>query len=257
MKNTKCTLLLLLFTSVGVQAQDDEWNGRFDCLLEPHREVELGFSVSGIVDRIKVDRGETVKKGQALAWLISDVERVSIELAKAKVDFARRKVARSEELLKDEFVSEYNVDEAVTELRLAELELQQAKAAMRLRSLYSPTSGIVAELGMSAGEFVAEGDVIRVVQITPLNVEVVVPVEAFGSIEEGSRGTVYPEQPIGGEFEAIVTIVDQIIDAASGTFGVRLELPNENRVLPAGLKCRVDFNQQDKQPLPELGMKAL
>jgi len=40
---------------------------------------------------------------------------------------------------------------------------------------------------------------------------------------------------------ARVTVVDRVIDAASGTFGVRLALPNPDLKLPAGLKCRVKF----------------
>ena len=32
-----------------------------------------------------------------------------------------------------------------------------------------------------------------------------------------------------------------MINAASGTFGVRLELPNEKQLIPAGAKCRVKF----------------
>jgi multidrug efflux pump subunit AcrA (membrane-fusion protein) len=38
-----------------------------------------------------------------------------------------------------------------------------------------------------------------------------------------------------------VIVVDPVVDAASGTFGVRLELPNPEHAIPAGLKCRVRF----------------
>jgi multidrug efflux pump subunit AcrA (membrane-fusion protein) len=52
---------------------------------------------------------------------------------------------------------------------------------------------------------------------------------------------VRPETPVGGELEAKVMVVDSLIDAASGTFGVRLELPNPGRRIPAGLRCRIEF----------------
>ncbi len=58
------------------------------------------------------------------------------------------------------------------------------------------------------------------------------------------EATVLPEEPVGGEHRAEVTVVDRVVDAASGTFGVRLELPNPDYAIPAGLKCRVEF------PLP-------
>jgi hypothetical protein len=50
-----------------------------------------------------------------------------------------------------------------------------------------------------------------------------------------------PEEPIGGVYEASVTVVDRVFDAASSTFGVRLDLPNLNFTLPAGLRCRIRF----------------
>jgi hypothetical protein len=37
-------------------------------------------------------------------------------------------------------------------------------------------------------------------------------------------------------------IVDRVVDAASGTFGVRLELSNSDLRLPAGRKCNVTFD---------------
>jgi hypothetical protein len=38
-----------------------------------------------------------------------------------------------------------------------------------------------------------------------------------------------------------VKLVDKVVDAASGTFGVRLELRNEKLGIPAGVRCRVKF----------------
>ena len=63
----------------------------------------------------------------------------------------------------------------------------------------------------------------------------------YGGIKKGTTAVVRPEEPVGGEHEAKVVIVDQVIDAASGTFGVRLSLPNSKRKVPAGLKCIVTF----------------
>jgi len=50
---------------------------------------------------------------------------------------------------------------------------------------------------------------------------------------------VTPEPPFNRTYRAKVTVVDRVIDAASGTFGVRLELRNSDYSLPAGLKCKV------------------
>jgi len=52
---------------------------------------------------------------------------------------------------------------------------------------------------------------------------------------------VYPEKPVGGSYTAKVVIVDSVVDSASGTIGVRLELPNDNHRVSARLTCDVKF----------------
>ena len=54
--------------------------------------------------------------------------------------------------------------------------------------------------------------------------------------------TIVPELPQYGEHPATVTIVDKVIDAASSTFGVRLELPNAEQQIPSGMRCQVRFD---------------
>jgi membrane fusion protein (multidrug efflux system) len=70
---------------------------------------------------------------------------------------------------------------------------------------------------------------------------VVVPVSLYGQIKNGDQAEVRPEPPFGEVYPAKVVIVDRVVDAASGTFGLRLELPNKKGELPAGLKCNVTF----------------
>jgi hypothetical protein len=55
----------------------------------------------------------------------------------------------------------------------------------------------------------------------------------LGRIVPGRVAEVAPEEPVGGRHRATVKVVDPVIDAASGTFGLRLELPNTEHALPA------------------------
>ena len=82
--------------------------------------------------------------------------------------------------------------------------------------------------------------IVTIAQINPLNVEVVVPVRRYGSITKGMLAEVRPEAPVGG-YTGRVVIVDKVVDAASGTFGIRVGAAEPDLGLPAGLKCRVHF----------------
>ena len=216
-----------------------------DCLLEPNEEVKLSSQIPGILAKILVERGDHVRRGQVVARLESGVERAAVALAQARVDFGKRKLVRNTELYEQELISIHEKDEMETEHRIAELELQEAKEKLKLRTLRSPVNGIVTERHHSAGEFVGEDPVLTLVSINPLNVEIIAPVSLLGTIKKGMSATVEPESPAGGRYRGKVDIVDQFVDAASGTFTVRVSLPNPKNRIAAGLKCRVQFHASE------------
>jgi multidrug efflux pump subunit AcrA (membrane-fusion protein) len=87
-----------------------------------------------------------------------------------------------------------------------------------------------------------------IAQIDPLNVELVLPLQRYGSIKPGAAALVHPAAPVGGVYEAKVQVVDPVIDAASDTFGVRLLLPNPAGVIPAGIRCDVEWRDESQVP---------
>jgi RND family efflux transporter MFP subunit len=240
----------------------------FDCLIEPNMVIDINSSVQGKISAILVQRSDMVEEGQLLVELESEIEKATVALAAARtgmdaelkerqvtVAFARRKLARFDEMFDDEVVPLHTKDEVATEasraalkLReayeqrtIARLELARAEAFLNQRFVKSPISGVIVERFKSPGEFVEDEPILRLAQLDPLSVEVILPASMFGQISTGQLARIRPEAPKNGVYQAEVTIVDRVIDASSGTFGVRLELPNPDHRLPGGLKCNVDF----------------
>ena len=213
----------------------------FEGMLEASDKVEVASQVPGVIDEILVERGDLIKAGDTIARLKSSVEGAAVALAEARVEFGRRKSLRNEELFRKKLISIHEKDEMETELRLAQLELQETQERFKLRTIHSPIDGIVVARAKSAGEYVGEDPILTLARIDPLYVEVILPLEYFGRIKKGVRAEVLPEAPVGGKFQAEVIIVDPVVDAASGTFGVRLQLPNAALRVPPGIKCRVRF----------------
>lgn len=236
-------LLAFVFYLAPAHAQQPGLPTYLEGLIEPHKVVMVSSQVSGVLDDVTVERGAQVKKGEVIAQLKSGLEHVTVNLASAQLAFAKRRADRNAELFKKEMLSVHERDEMDTEIELADLQLKQAQERLDMRTIRSPIQGIVVERYRSAGEFAGEEPILKIAQLDPLNVEVIVPFEQFGAIKTGMVGEIRPEEPIGGVYHAKVVIVDQVIDAASGTFGVRLELPNPTYSLPAGLRCRVQFPQ--------------
>jgi multidrug efflux pump subunit AcrA (membrane-fusion protein) len=184
-----------------------------DCLIEPYVVVSLTTRAEGILETVTVDRGDLVTQGQIVATLDSAVEKATVAVNSARAELSNK--------------------------RLADLELQRASAELALRTIQSPINGVVVQRLLSPGELVKQAPILKIAQIDPLHVEVFVPVSLLGKIAVGMRALVTPEPPANTPREARVSVVDRVVDAASGTFGVRLDLPNPGYVLPAGLKCKV------------------
>lgn len=243
----------------------------YDCMIEARQTVEIRSSVEAVIESVKVQRGGIVSKGQVLVTLESGPERAAlalaegraqnqgdIKLSEARLDISSKKLKRAEELFKQSFISANARDEAQAEFRLAseellrarenqrlaELEAIRAREILAMRTIRSPVNGVVVEVMRKPGEFGAisfKDPIMRLAEIDPLHVEAILPAGMYGKVRRGQRATVLPEAPIGGRYETTVAIVDPVIDAASGTLGVRLLLPNRKGAIPAGVRCRVQF----------------
>ena len=234
------TIYCLSLAFMSLSASGEE----FDCLIEPHMTVKVGSPVLGIVESVPVERGDLVDKDQLVTQLDAKIEKAAVELAKVRVGFFQKKLNRLLSLKESSMVSAESVDEAMMELNISSIELQQRNLLLRQKSIKSPVSGVVVQRLLSPGEYAYEQTpLMEIAQIDPLNVEVLLPAEYYGKINNNDVVTVKPELPIGGEYNATITIVDQVIDAASSTFGVRLTLPNPNLDIPAGIKCSMVLNK--------------
>jgi RND family efflux transporter MFP subunit len=254
-------ILIAMLLTTAVCAETVAYDG----LIEPYVVVNIGAPVEGVVAEVTVDRSNSVKKGQILVKMESSVERAALEKAKAmatfdgeiglqktQLAFAKRSHDRFRKL---KAIANHDKDQAATEIirvghrlkqarenrTLAKFELKKAQAILNRCSIKSPISGVVVERYVSPGEYVNSQPLLRLAQIDPLRVEVIVPAQIFGRIIPGMTAIIVPELPEYGEHTATVTIVDKVIDAASSTFGVRLELPNAEQQMPSGLRCLVRF----------------
>jgi RND family efflux transporter MFP subunit len=245
------------------------WAGEMACVIKPSAEISIGTPVEGLIQTVPVERGDWVTKGQVIVTLESSLEEATVALAKAKAEaeavlkssqvkigFSSRKLERALDLFKTTSIAQQDVDEAQTEKaladmayqeasenkRLAELEWHRATAALHLHTIRSPINGVVVDRLLSPGELARQTPVMKLAQINPLRVEVYAPLSLLGKLKTGMRADVRPEgkgQPV---YQAKIVVVNRVVDSASGTFGVRLEMPNLNNAIPAGLACTVEFH---------------
>lgn len=237
------------------------------CLIGPLRSADIGSPVTGIIDRMVVDVGDNVKQGQPVVLLRADLETAGeraahtrwsldadVRASEASLELSRQRHQRAAELLASGFVSPQAVEQANTELRLAEQRLAQsqgqravlqtdlevAKTQVNQRTVRAPFDGVVIERFRHPGERVEDRPLLRVASLDPLRVDLIVPATRFGQYRLRDQISITPELPGTSPVKAEVTHVDRVIDAASNTFRVRLNLPNPGHRLPAGARCNAE-----------------
>jgi RND family efflux transporter MFP subunit len=263
---TLAILLLSAFSSSQAELRLPE--NEHACFIVPTRVADVGSPVRGVVERLLVDRGDTVIKGQPIAELYSGNERIMVAHAQARAQMqselsareadlklANLELARIEDMHQQDLaptpqrdaagvrkqVAQAGVAQALENQKLVQIELQRAHHDLAQRTLRSPMNGVVVEQLIFPGEFIYDEPIMSIAALDPLRVEVVLPAEYFGSVQWGSQTLIYPELDKDNPISATVDAVDALLDTRSGTFGVRLSLPNKDQGITAGQKCSVDF----------------
>ncbi|MES2845409.1 MAG: efflux RND transporter periplasmic adaptor subunit [Pseudomonadota bacterium] len=240
-----------------------------DCLILPGMTIDVGGTIPGQIASVDVDIGSVVQKGQVIASLRTEVQEAVLALASlratnsAPIDAARARLAyevtelaRSEKLREKGVATDADseerrtaheirkreLEEAQLEFQLARLDLVRAEAELEIRRIRAPIDGIVADRHLDPGEYLRDdGKVVTIVSLDPLSVEVFLPQQAYRTITPGQQVRIRPELD-DHPLVATVKAVDSVVDAASATFRVRLELPNRDRSIVSGIRCVATFD---------------
>lgn len=242
------------------------------CLIEPHEVVALSPPVAGILEAIPVDRGDVVQAGQTLARLDTALDDLRVKMAQeraatpytvaaneARYKFLSSRAERLRDLSTRSIVSQTEFEEAESEAeaarqdleaarfekQFAEIEAQEAATIRDQKILKSPSDGIILERRASVGEYQDGTEpILMLTRLDPLRVEAFVPIALYPSLSVGDAVVVEPEAPIGGKYDAKIAVIDRVFDAGTGTVGVRVDLPNPDLALPAGLRCTLHFKDR-------------
>src|SRR6476659_6141398 len=145
----------LLALAAAARAEGQE----YDCMIEARQNIEIRSPAEGLIDRVLVQRGDIVTRGQVLAVVESSQERAALDVARtraemqgeikvaeAKVDLASKKMQRAQELHQQKFVSDSARDEAVAEFKLASEDLSRTRENQRLAQAEANRASTAVEL---------------------------------------------------------------------------------------------------------------
>lgn len=208
--------------------------------LEAEADAEVIAKVGGEVRRILVEEGDQVRAGQLLAQLDDRQLRLQAAQTRAARAKAERDFKRQLELHDKGLVSagafeglKYDLDNQVAADDLAQLNLSYSE-------IRAPFAGIVSTRHVKLGQEIAVGaSVFRVTDPTPLKGNVFVPERELARLKPGQAATISVDALAGRAFPAIVKLVSPVVDAATATFKVTLEVNDPQGDLKPGMFARV------------------
>lgn len=204
--------------------------------IEVDEEATVVARVAGELVALLAEEGDVVEAGQVLARLDGDRLRLEMREAEANLGRLRRDYERNLEMFRRGLIS----SEAHEMLRF-ELEAMQAVYERRAleyeyTAIRAPIPGVIAERHVRAGNTINAGDpTFRITSRAPLLAYVFVPEREFARLSAGQSAEVRVDALGGDRFPARVKRISPVIDPATGTFRVTLEIPDPDQRLRPGM----------------------
>ena len=188
-------------------------------------EVKVGSRISGVVKRLRANIGDYVKAGQVIAELEdSELQAkvnqnlAAVEKARADLEYAQTAFGRDQSLLEKALVSQQQVDQSETSLKVAEALLKQAEAnldyarvQLSYATIHSPISGVIASVSTQEGEAVsaslAAPMFVSIIDLTRLEVQVFVDETDIGKIQIGQEARFTVDTYADTDFKGAVTAI--------------------------------------------------
>ena len=212
-------------------------------MLASKAEAKLSFKIGGIIERIYVDEGATVRAGQLLATLNLAEINAQVNQARSAFQNAERDMERIDRLYADSVVTLEQKQDVETALEVARANLEIAEFNLDYSKIYAPTSGKTLKRFAETNELVNAG----------------MPIFTFGSagqdwivragvtdrdivqLQLNDTAYVFFDAYPGKRFAAHITEMAEAVDPRSGTFEVELTVQPAGKKLISGFIARVEI----------------
>lgn len=197
--------------------------------LQGYEEMNISPSLTGIIEKIYVEVGDRVRKGDTLVRMDQN-QLNTTRLAYANLQIEMNRVRM---LLESEAISQQTYDQTKLSFDQTAESLRFLEENTFVRAQYD---GVISSKSYEDGELYAGAQpILRLTQISELKAYVNVPETYFPKVKEGMKVNVYSDIYPDKVFPATIEIVYPTIDPASHTFTLKLRIPNRSELIRPGM----------------------
>ncbi|MDE6046808.1 MAG: efflux RND transporter periplasmic adaptor subunit [Alistipes sp.] len=231
----------VLTRSAEVGAATVRLREEFTSEIEPYKENDITPAAAGVhIDRILVDVGDKVQKGQLLVTLDpTQYTQARVQLKTVEDDYERLLP-----VYEAGGISAQQIQQAKAQVDIQRESVANLKKNIEVRS---PIAGVVTARNYESGDLFASQPILHVMQIDPLKVIVNISEQYFPNVRVGMpvelKVDIFPDRT----FPGTVSLIYPALDPATRTFKVEVRVPNDDRTLRPGMFARTIFDLGEKQ----------
>jgi membrane fusion protein (multidrug efflux system) len=226
--------------------------------LEPEKTANVLAKVEGTVTEVATEEGETVTKGQVLARLDGSELRLQFDQARIRAETENVELERARSLHAKGLMSEQDFAAQKSAADLARSELESAELRYSYTTIRAPFTGKVTRRTVDLGRTVAIGTVLFTVEdISPLLCKIHLPSHLVSSVEVGQTAEVFVGGASDSSFVGKVRMISPIVDPATGTVKVTLELYANGHDIRPGAFADIMMIADTHNGVPAIPRKAV
>jgi len=210
--------------------------------LEAEGEALVVAKVSGVVEKIFVEEGDSVKTGQVLAKLEDEEFIHRLAQVESKLEELDNEFQRNKELFKNKLISAEAYDRTKYEYQTQKSTYDLRKLNLNYTEIKAPISGIVSERFIKVGNMITVNqETFRVTDFDPLLAVLHVPEKEFSKLQAGFPAELMADAIPGEIFSAGILRISPVVSAETGTFKVTVGVTDKTRKLKPGMFTRVNI----------------
>lgn len=222
-----------------VSAGEKSYLLRYSGTIEASQTIPLTFQSTGTIQKIYVEVGDVVQKGQLLASVDNTDMQNIYNASLAKYEQAKDAYNRLKSVHDQGSLPEIKWIEMETNLQQAKSTLEISKNNLGKCDMRAPVYGIVGRRDIEPGQSALGSSLspIELVRIESVYVKIAVPENEISKINKGQKATFSVSALDGKKFEGTVTNVSPVADAISRTYTVKITVNNPEYELKPGMVC--------------------
>lgn len=208
--------------------------------------VDLRAEAAGQIQKLHIDRGASVKKGDVLAEIEINERGARVAEAERLVKQRQSEFDAANTLAEQGFVSRIRLNEAQAQLEAARAQLKQNTTTLQKTKITAPFDGIIQDRHIALGDFVNNGDMIfTLVNLDPMRFTGYLSERQILDIKPDSKAAI--ELLNGEAIEADIIFIAAAADPDTRTYRIDFQAENADGALKDGFTARIKVTVSDKQ----------